>query len=262
MNKLTCSLALTCFALLTVQGDTVRIDPNIAADVLRQSNPGDVANSVRDNPQLSQEYQRIALEQELAREAAQRGLCERVDVQNEFERLRRITLVTALRDDLARSAPPPPEAEILHSYSNNLARWMVPLSYLLDVFDVGTNDAAAIAEAKIAASTIPLIKTNVNEYVTRLKAKGITVVAYQQWFPTNNIDASVLAEIESAAKGDVRTIARPNGATIVRFNETRPPTRLTIEQARPTVESELIRAATEKLWQEHLERTRKKLGLD
>ena len=262
MNRLTTVLVLTSAIVAAVNIQALRIDPNLAADVLRQQNPGDVATSVRDNPQLNQECQRLALEQELARQAAQRGLAERTDVQNELQRLRRMTLMAALRDDLARSVPPPKETDVLFFYSNNLSRWTVPLSYLLDVFSVNTNDTALVAEAKIAATTLPLIKTNAADYVSKLRAKGISVIAFQQWFPTNNIDESVLTEIETTPKGDVRAITQPNGVTIVHVNDTRQPTRLTIEQARPTVENDLIRATVEKLWQDHLDRTRTQLGLD
>ena len=249
--------ATLCLLAAAASAQTSRFDTAVAAEVMRGTVAAQAAGAMRDNQQLILDYQNVAIEQELAREAAARGLAERLDVGHALEQSRRQILVQALREDLARGVPSPAEKDSQAAYQKDPGRWALPEAYQLDVLQLDGTDAKGLREARALANGKPVSDAALQP----LKVKVLGTQASGNWISAAQLAPEIWTNLPAMRQGTVRVFDL-NGATLlIRRGMYREMRALSYEQVKGQIEMELRRVKEDAAWQQYLAKKRKELGL-
>ena len=241
---------------LPAMAQEAQFDQAVAAEVMRGTVASQVAGAMQNNQQLLVDYQAVALEQGLAEEAAQRGLAERLEVQNRLQRARRQILIQALKEDLVAEAPAPTEEEMQKAYQAQPARWTLPPAFQLDAMEIDPLDDKTIQQAR----TLETGKAVSDEMLRSLKARALVTQASGNWVTAGQVAPVIWTNLPTMGTNEVRCFDTPAGRILVRRGAMRAPRQLSFEEVRPQVEGEARRAKEETFWNEYLAAKRKTLG--
>ena len=257
MLVLTAVLAGAVATGVVAQQGTHVLDQAVASELLRGAVAGQTVNALASSPDLQRNYVISVIEQELAQEAARRGLNERLDVQRALMQARFQILLQALQQDVVRHAAQPADAEIQAAFKKEKDRWVMPEAYKLDIFAADSANAAAVAALKAAAGVAALDATALQT----AGARQLVSAAGDVWVAEKEIVPEVWKALSSLKVGESRTFGVQNAVWLVRRADYRKAGPMTFEQARERVRAELVQASQRKEWEAFLEQRRKSLGL-
>jgi len=250
-------LFIGLFAILTFGTGSLSaadFDRGVAAEAVRGTSINNAMGTMTDNQQLRLEYQRILTEQAIAVEAARLGLTERLDVQHALQAARREVLVSSMRHEVTKNILLPGLTAVTAAYSNNLARWIVPETVLVDIVQISTNDDRTVAAA---ASVI----TNKQDNTDRPMPEGVSMIIAGRWLRAVDFPADVWNTISGMSKCDTELCQAGDSYLLISLHARRHIRTNSFAAARSTIEIEMLRAEEEKVWQSYINRVRKQLGL-
>jgi len=233
-----------------------RFDAAVAAEVMRGTVAAQAAGAMRDNQQLLLDYQAVALEQELACEAAKRGLTERLDVQHALEQARRQVLVQALKKEVTRRVAPLDEADIKAAYEKEPTRWTSPAAFQIDAYPLDLSDSQDMDRARPLVTGKPVG----DERLSGLTAKPVVLQSSGRWLTAHEVAPEVWTNLPAMKSGTARIFQTPAGAMLVRRGAFREPRIPPLEQVRGQIEIELEQQDAEVKWTEFLKKRRKLMG--
>jgi len=245
------------FAILTFTAGSLSaadFDHGVAAEAVRGTSIADAMGTMTDNQQLRLEYQRILTEQAISVEAARLGLTERLDVQHGLQAARRGVLVSSMRREVTKNIPLPGLTAVTAAYSNNLARWIVPETALVDIVQMSTND-----DRTVAAATSVI--TNKPGNADRPMPEGVSMIIAGRWLRAVDLPVPVWNTISGMSKGDTEFCQAGDSYLIISLHARQLIRTNSLAAARGTIEIEMLRAEEEKVWQSYIKSVRKRLGL-
>ncbi len=233
------------------------LDQAVATELLRGAVAGQAVNALAQSADMQRSYVTGVIEQELAQEAARRGLTERVDVQQAMTRARHQILLQALQQDIGRQAVQPTDAEIQASFKKEKDRWVMPEAFKLDIFAADSSNATAVAALKTAAGMAAPDAAALKTAGARQLASG----AGEAWVTEREIVPEVWKALPSLRVGEGRTFGVQSAVWLVRRVDARKAGPMTFEQAREQVRGALLQANQRAEWEAFVEKRRKALGL-
>lgn len=256
MNR-TCLLfaGILIFAAET-RAQTINMDFGVATEVVRSMMSPDVGASISSSTNLMANYRNFALEQELAQEAARRGLSERIDVRRALEEQRRDILINALRNDVIRTVPPPAEATLRAEFRKQRDELIMPAAQKLDVFSISADQTQTIARAQAFAAES-------EEIAETLIDRGFVNVSGQltePWFAADQMTESIWEAVTAMERGQVEVFPDGANALLIRKLDERAARPMTYEEAEAPLRQFLMRDAQIKRWNEYVEEAGRKLG--
>ncbi|OQW97650.1 MAG: hypothetical protein BWK77_01215 [Verrucomicrobia bacterium A1] len=233
------------------------LDQAVATELLRGAVAGQAVNALAQSADMQRSYVTGVIEQELAQEAARRGLTERVDVQQAMTRARHQILLQALQQDIGRHAVQPTDVEIQASFKKEKDRWVMPEAFKLDIFAADSSNATAVAALKAAAGMAAPDAAALKTAGARQLASG----AGEAWVTEREIVPEVWKALPSLRVGEGRTFGVQSAVWLVRRVDARKAGPMTFEQAREQVRGALLQANQRAEWEAFVEKRRKALGL-
>lgn len=233
------------------------LDQAVASELLRGAVAGQTVNALAASPDLQRNYLASVIEQELAQEAARRGLPERLDVQRALMQARYQILLQALQQDVVRHAAQPSDAEIQALFKKEKDRWVMPEAYKLDIFAADVANTNAVGALKSAAGTAApdtasLLATGARQLVSSAGAV---------WVAEKDIVPEVWKALALLKTNESRTFGVQSAVWLVRRVDYRKAGPMTFEQARDPIRTELLQKNQRAEWEEFLATRRKALGL-
>ncbi len=246
--------ALSAAAILA---QTTSVDPAIAMELLRVASESAAVGAVRSNPDLARMYSSSLLEQELAQEAARRGLAERLDVQRAMLNARRQILIQALRADISRGAAAPTDAEVKRRFEQNRPDLKLPEAVKADLYLVDGAAPNSLETVRAAQAAQQIDPARLQKTRFRLVAD-----AAQAWAARNVFPEDVWNEVRKMKKDQVRFFSLPDGNyLLVRFEDYRAERPAALEEVAEDLRNQILREHEQKLWDDYLAAQRKKLGI-
>lgn len=233
------------------------LDQAVATELLRGAVAGQAVSALAASPDMQRNYVSGVVEQELAQEAARRGLVERVDVQRALMQARHQILLQALQQDVGRHVVQPTDAEIQASFKKEKDRWVLPEAFKLDIFAADSSNNNAVAALKVAAGMAAPDAVALQTAGARQLASG----AGEAWVAERDIVPEVWKALPSLRIGEGRTFGVQNAVWLVRHVDSRKAGPMTFEQARDQVRSALLQATQRAEWESFVDKRRKALGL-
>ncbi len=233
------------------------LDQAVASELVRGAVAGQTVNALAASPDLQRNYVISVIEQELAQEAARRGLAERLDVQRALMQARYQILLQALQQDVVRHVAQPTDAEIQSAFKKEKDRWVMPEAFKLDIFAADGANTGAVTALKAAAGTAALDATALQT----AGARQLVASTGDVWVSEKEIVPEVWKALSSLKMGESRTFGVQNAVWLVRRADYRKAGPMTFEQARDRVRAELLQAGQRAEWESFLEKRRKSLGL-
>lgn len=249
-------VALTFFAAVHAHAQTIGLDYGVAAEVVQSMIPQDIGQSISTSTNLMANYRNFALEQELAQEAARRGLTERIDVRRRIEDQRRDTLIMALRNEVIRAAEVPNEAKLKAEFKKQAERLIVPAAQKLDVYSISATQTQAIEKARALLESDPGVSET-------LAKRGFTHISGQlpePWFTAAQIAPAIWAELIAMGKDDVEVFPDGGNVLVIRKMDEREARPMTYEEAEAPLRQFLMRDSQNKLWNDYVAEKAKTLG--
>lgn len=244
-----------CLIAAAAWSEDKALDFGVVAEVVRSVANERNAIEIQANTNLMVTYRELALQQELAREAARRGLTETLAVQRAIELSRRNVLVTALRNDVAAGVRTPTDQEIRDAFRQQGDRLRQPEGYRLDVYRLGSDQAEALAYAASLATGKPVS----DEDLADLPAVAFARQTNEVWFTAANMTSNVWAGLESMEQDEVRLFPDGTLTLVIRRGERRDARNLRLDEARPLLRENLLRERAEEAWRELVEETTERL---
>lgn len=249
-------LTLTALTAAIVSAQEVPMDYGVASEIVRGMVSEDVGRSIVASTNLMANYRNIALEQELAQEAARRGLTERIDVRRTLEDQRRNTLILALRNEITRTATPPDDATLAAEFKKQQDKLVMPTAQKLDVYSISAGQTQVVERARaLAESGADLTATLTNRGFVH-----VTGQIDEPWFTANQVAPAIWSDLLAMAPGDVEVF--PDGGTLllIRKLEDREARPMTLEEATPLLRNALMRDAQMTLWNNYVAEKASGLG--
>ncbi|MBP7828391.1 MAG: hypothetical protein KA248_00590 [Kiritimatiellae bacterium] len=250
--------AAVCAGLsLPVSAQPPAIDFGVAAELVRNMMSEQVGQNILASTNLMSNYRNYALEQEIAQEAARRGLTERIDVQRAIEETRRDILIQAVKNDVIRAARPPTDEKIARETEALSAQLVAPPALKLDVYSISGRQTQHLewARAQLAAG---------EDVEARLAERGFVHVTAQNpdpWFTANRVAAPIWTRLTAMTNGEAEVFPDGNNYLLVRRLDARSARPMTAEESHDLVRARLLRESQEKLWSEFIEQKARALGL-
>lgn len=239
-----------------VFGQGAPVDYGVASEVVRSMMSADVGRSILTSTNLMSNYRNFAMEQELAQEAARRGLTERIDVRRTIEDQRREVLITALRNEITRAAPAPADAAIKAEYNRQKDRLIMPAAQKLDVYSISATQTQVIEKARILLENDP----GVAETLVKRGFVHLSGSLEEPWFTAAQVAPAIWGELAAMSAGDVEAFPDGNNVLLIRKYDNREARAMTFEEAEPGLRNALLRDAQMKLWNDYLEKKSRELG--
>jgi len=232
------------------------VDFGVASEVVRNMMSAEVGQSISSSTNLMANYRNYALEQELAQEAARRGLTERIDVLRTLEDQRRDTLILALRNEIIRAAEAPSEEMIKKEYQKQKERLMLPPAQKLDVFSVSSVQTQLIEKARVLAAN----SADIAEPLTKRGFIHVSAQLAEPWFTSNQVTAVIWEKITAMPNGGVEVFPDGDNVLLIRKIDSRTSRVMTLEEAQGVLRSALMRNRQETLWNEFVSKKSRELG--
>lgn len=245
-------------AAVTAGAQTASVDPALAMELLRAASAPAAVGAVRSNPDLARMYSSSLLEQELAQEAARRGLTERFDVQRALIGARQQILIQALREDIVRAVKPPSDAEVKRRYERDRADLKLLEAVKADLYLVDGTASNALETVRTAQAAQKIDLERLQE--TRFRQ---IAGAAQGWAARNVFPEDVWRDVRQMTKDQVRFFRLPDGNYLLtRFVEYREERPATLEEIEADLRNRMLQEYQQKAWEDYLAAQRKKLGIE
>ena len=260
MKKMILWMAVGLLASGPARAQMENIDFGVASEVVRNMMSAKTGEEIMGSTNLLGAYKNYALEQELAQEAARRGLQERIDVQRTREEARRSVMIRALRNDIIRSIPPPAEDKVKSTYEAEAAkgRWAMPAGFKLDVFGLPGSEAGQLATAKKLATG----EAVEDKALEALKLQQLSSQASGGFLSSNQVAGPIWGELMEMKLNEVRVFPDGTNYLVVRRGAYAGPRELTLEQASDVVKGMLLREKHDAAWDDYIRKKAKSLGLE
>ncbi len=232
------------------------LDFGVASEVVRNMMSAEVGQSITTSTNLMANYRNYALEQELAQEAARRGLTERIDVLRSLEDQRRDTLIMALRNDIIRTAEAPSEDAIKKEYQKQKDRLILPPAQKLDVFSVSATQTQLIEKARALAAN----STDIAEPLVKRGFIHVSAQLTEPWFTSNQVAGVVWEKVSAMPKGGVDVFPDGDNVLLIRKVDARAARAMTLEEATDVLRNALMRDRQLALWNEFIAKKSGELG--
>ena len=234
-------------------------DPGVLAEVIQSTPAGSGMETLLHDPVADSNYQVVAVEDALAREAGKRGLDEKMDVQNRIQQLRRKILVQALRDDLYQQVQMPTDAELQAIYNDNPNWWLVPEGYQLDAFVLDPDNEVLMKEAKKLTKE----KSVSDDQLIALNISPVATQASGRWMTTNDIvDVAIWKALDGMKEGSVTVFTSDPSIYLIRRGAKREAYTLQFGDVKDYLSEQIRLARTDSAWRDLIQETRMKLGFD
>ena len=256
MKKLLWWMGVAVLVVSSARAQENAFDFGVASEVVRNMMSADVGQSIASSTNLMANYRNFALEQELAQEAARRGLSERIDVLRTLENSRRETLILALRNDIIRAAEVPGDEAIKKEYQKQKDRLMLPPAQKLDVFSVSAVQTQLIEKARALAASSP----DIAEPLTKRGFIHVSAQLAEPWFTSNQVAGFIWEKVAAMEKGGVEVFPDGNNVLLVRKIDSRAARVMTPEEAQPLLRNALMRDRQAELWNEFITKKSRELG--
>lgn len=195
------------------------------------------------------------LEEEIACEAARRGLLERDDVQESLKKARRQVLTQALKKDFGRSLPPLTEKELNDAYQRLRNHWMIPESYLIDAVEISKLDPKTQAVARGLVTGKPVS----DKAIDFLMKHALVNQKRGQWVTRQNLAPEIWQALAKMKMNEVRVIKTQGGEFLIRKGLHRQQGALPLEQVRNQLAVIIKQQKMEKAWNDYLMELQRKL---
>ena len=260
MKKIVLWVAASLLVAGSAQAQLENIDFGVASEVVRNMMSAQTGEEIMGSTNLHGAYKNYALEQELAQEAARRGLQERIDVQRTMEEARRSVMIRALRNDIIRSIPPPAADKIKSTYEAEAAkgRWALPAGFKLDVFGLpGANPDQLAAANKLATG-----EAVEDAALAALKLQQLSSQATGSYLSSNQVAGPIWKELMEMKLNELRVFPDGTNHLVVRRGAYAGPRELKLEEATEVVKGMLLREKQDAAWDEYVRKKQKSLGLE
>ena len=259
MKVMWTTVAVAAVALaVSAQADPVHyLDQAVASELIRGAVGNQAAGALQNSPDLQKAYTASVIEQELAQEAARRGLAERLDVQRMLMQTRYQILLQALREDVARNAQAPTADEIKQAFKKEPGKWVMPEAYKLDIFAVDSSSVAGVDMLKAARSSSRLDAAK----LTAGGAKMVVSSAGEQWVAERDITPEDWKGISAMPQDGMGVFNVQNVVLLVKRGDHRDKKAMTLDQATGAIRNEMLQQRQQETWESFLQDHRKRLGL-
>ena len=251
---------LLCILLapaLSLQAQNHDLDLAVASELLRDATNPMAVNALQTNPDFLRRYTTGVLEQELAQEAARRGLTERLDVQQAMANARMRILIQALQQDVARKLPKATDAQIKQRFDANPENYRLLEAVQADLFLLDGSDPQAI---QVARSSVAARDINPEE-LQSTRFQHIALAAQDTWVPKTSFPEEVWNGITELNEGQVRFYRVEDNILLVRFHAHREESAATLEDVHELIRQEINNERMQTAWNAFLDRKRADLGL-
>ena len=239
------------------QAQTHILDQTVATELLRGATGQLAVGALQNSPDFARMYTTSVLEQELAQEAAKRGLTERLDVQRALLMARYTILIQALQQDIAKGIVQPTDADVEAQYKKNRADYKLPEAVKADVVLLDGTSTNSLEVARAAATAQAIDPENLKKTNYRELAK-----ADQVWVARDVFPEEVWTEIRKLEKGRVAWYrVQNNNYMIVKYQDYRAERPATLDEAKDGIRNQMVGDRQQKAWQAYVEGEQKKLGL-
>lgn len=256
MKKLMAVLMMTSVSL-ALHAQNIPLDFGVASEVVRTMMSAQTGQSILSSTNLMANYRNFALEQEMAREAARRGITERIDVLRTIEDMRREVLIRALRSEVIAAAKTPSEEEIAREYKKLSDRLVLPKSLRLDVYSISAAETQLFERATAMLSS----QEDAAGPLTKRGFVHVTGQADASWFTANQVTEAIWNELLTMPAGEARIFPDGSNVLLIKKLEERESRPMTLDESRELISNLLMRDAQNQLWNDFVTEKAKSLGL-
>ena len=219
---------------ITASAQNHVLDQTVATELIRGATSNLAIGALQSDPEFARLYSSSVLEQELAQEAARRGLAERLDVQRALSMARFQVLLQALQADISRHIAQPTDADIKAYFDKNKATMNLKEAVKADVYllDGTATNAIEIARASVASQTIS------PDELQKTRFKQIAL-AEQVWVARDVFPEDVWKEIRLLPKGKVRFYKVENNFLLLKYEDYRAERPATLEEVQEDIRTQL-----------------------
>jgi len=256
MNKPSMALLIIITAL-TAQSQNMPLDFGVASEVVRNMMSAQTGQNILSSTNLMANYRNFALEQEMAQEAARRGITERIDVQRTIEDMRREVLIRALRSEIIRAAKPPSEEAIGNEFKKLSDRLILPKALKLDVYSISATETQLFERAKALLSGT----ADVSEQLVKRGFVHVSGQLAEPWFDANQVAAAIWNELLTMPAGEAQIYPDGSNVLLIKKLEERESRPMTLDESRDIISNILMRDSQNELWNNFVVERAKSLGL-
>ena len=189
-------------------------DKEAVSKILKDETFSKANDVILKTQKLYQNYQQLLIEQEIAQEAVRRGLCERLDVNNQLQNARRSILFNALKEDFLRQLPSPKIEEIKRYYEMNINSFTVPEAFKIEAFELDTSNKKLMNFVKVMNSNELLDK----KLLLQSGAKKLTNDV-DSWYTKKQIHQSIYKELLKMIDNEAKIVyIEKNAILVLRIN--------------------------------------------
>jgi PPIC-type PPIASE domain len=239
-----------------LQAQQSAIDFGVASEVVRNMMSAETSQNILASTNLMANYRNFALEQELAQEAARRGLTERIDVQRSLEDIRREVLIRALRVDITRQAETPSEEQIKSEFEKLKDQLVMPPTLKLDVYSISGSQTQAVEKAKLLLKS----ETNAVELLTKRGFVHVTGQLAEPWFSSNQVSEYIWKRLSEVKAGEIESFPDGNNILVIKKLDARESRKMTLDEARSGLTRRLMAGRQNALWDEFVTKKSRELG--
>jgi len=238
------------------QAQQSSIDFGVASEVVRNMMSAETSQNILASTNLMANYRNFALEQELAQEAARRGLSERIDVQRSLEDIRREVLIRALRVDITRLAEAPSEDQIKKEFEKLKEQLVMPQTLKLDVYSISAAQTQVVERAKEVLRS----EADAVGLLTKRGFVHVTGQLAEPWFTSNQVSEFIWKSLLEMKAGEVDAFPDDNNILLIKKLDKREPRKMTLEEARNGLTRSLMAGRQDALWAEFVAKKSRELG--
>lgn len=234
------------------------VDGAVATELLRGSTGGLAVNALQTNENFLRQYTMGVLEQELAQEAARRGLDERLDIQRALHASRMKVLIQALHSEVTKGVESPSDEDVEKTYQNNPERFRVGEAAKVDVLAFAAEDKNAKKFSRDAVKSRKIKEEDLEEiphrWISRAEGEG-------GWVTKTSFPEELWEAILSSEKGDVVAFPLEERVLLVKVHDRREERQATLEEAEQEIARLLKRQRQQAIWAEFIQEHQRQIGL-
>jgi len=248
---------VTFLASLPLYAQEHTVDQTVLTELARGATSSLAVNALQSNPDFQRRYSAGVLEQELAQEAARRGLAERLDVQQALANARMQILIQALQADLARKQPRPTDAEIERQFRANPETYRLLEAVKADLFllEGAHPEALAVARQAVADQEIRAGE------LQKTRFQQVALADQDVWVARDVFPEEIWTAVRQIPEGRVRFFRVEENIMLLKYYEHREARAATLDEVRDNVRQELSQRRFQEAWQNFLQEKSKALGL-
>lgn len=233
------------------------LDQAVLTELVRGATSPMAVNALQSNPDFQRRYSAGVLEQELAQEAARRGLAERLDVQQALANARMQILIQALQADVSRKLPRPTDAEIEREFRANpeTHRLLEAVKADLFVLDGTQPEALTVARQSVADQEIR------GDELQKVRFQQVALAEQDVWVAKDVFPEEIWTAVRQIPEGRVRFFRVEDNILLLKYYGHREARAATLDEVRDSIRQELSQKRFQEAWQSFLQEKSKELGL-